>query len=201
MSCLSDKRAKCCFALAIVLLGLVASSFILTAFADTTLFDDQGTNFWSVYNGGSGSIVATITTETSVVHSGSSSLKQVISPGTYGIVGFCHIFSPPVVWSTYSGVSFWLYGSNSGWWINFVIFDKNANDYLDMIQDNFNGWKQFTLNFADAFSSGNVDLANIYAVEFAFGNPAPAQLYVDQMVLIGGSSPSPSSNPSPSPTD
>ena len=204
MNSLNGKRAKSSFALTILILCLLTSSFIIPAFADITLFDDQGTSFWSIYNNGSGSIVGTITTDTSFVHSGSSSLKQVITAGTYQTVGFYHVFNPNADWSTATGVSFWLYGSSSGTYISFDIIDQNHNYYAKLIQDNFNGWKQFTLNFATASSSGTVDLKNINIIEFAFTSPAPPILYLDQMVLIGASaptpSPSPSANPSPSPT-
>ena len=204
MNPLNGKRAKSSFALTILILCLLTSSFILQAFADSTLFDDQGTSFWTVENSNSGSgpssIAATITTDTSVVHSGSSSLKQVITAGTYKTVGFYHVFSPNADWSTVTGVSFWLHGSNSGTSISFDIIDQNRNYYADLIQDNFNGWQQFTLNFATAPSVGAVDLKNISIIEFAFTSPAPPILYVDQMVLIGASTPSPSPSPSTNPS-
>ncbi len=204
MNPVNGKRAKSSFALTILLLCLLTSSFILPAFADTALFDDQGTSFWTAHNGGTGSIAATITTDTSVVHSGSSQPKTSDYRRSLPNRRLLSCLYPNVDWSASTGVSFWLYGSNSGTWINFDILDKNNNYYSDPIQDNFNGWQQFTLNFATAFSSGNVDLKNINIIEFAFSSPAPAILYVDQMTLINAytqsPSPSPSANPSPSPT-
>lgn len=187
--------------LAIVLISLIASSCIVAAYADTTLFDNQGTGYWTVYNGGSGGLKATISTSTSVVHSGaSSSLELSISPGASSVVGFYHVFSPTVDWSSYGSITFWLYGQNSGGYVYFVVFDKTDTYYLDILQDNFVGWKQFTLNFTTCFSSGTVDLSNIYAIEFAFGEPAPSTLYLDQMVLVTSSSPSASPSPSPAPS-
>ncbi len=190
-------------ALTVILVGIITSSFVFLAFADTTLFNDQGVSNWAVYNGGSGKLSATISTSTTIVHSGaSSSLELSIVSGTSGVVGFYHTFDPLAVWSSYTGLSFWLYGSNSGGYIYFVLFDKTGNYYLVIILDNFAGWKQFTLNFATGLSSGTVNLANIYAMEFSFGNPAPSMLYLDQIVLIGGSSTTstPTASPTPSPT-
>lgn len=193
---------KSSITLTIVLASLVASSLILTAFADTTIFDNQGAAYWTVYNNGeSGMLAASINTSNSVVHSGaSSSLELMISSGANAVVGFYHVYSPTVDWSSYSGISFWLYGSNSNGYIYFVVFDKNYHYYLDIIKDNFVGWQQFTLDFATVFASGSVDLSNIYAMEFSFGNPAPSTLYLDQIVLTGGPSATPSASPSTSPT-
>jgi hypothetical protein len=174
----------------ILVLFFCISSLILMASSEEyteskAVFDDQGTSFWSVYRNGTGTLSVAISNDTSIKQSGESSLKQVIAKGSYYTVGFYHIYEPTADWSAYYGLSFWVYGSNSKGYVSFVVFDKSGEDYLYIIRDDFSGWKQFTLDFSTCFKTGDVNLTSIFALEFAFSDPAPKQIYVDNLLLLG----------------
>jgi cell division septation protein DedD len=188
---------------------LVSSAAQPTFAADSVLFDDQGTSYWSVYTGGNGNLSASIANETTTVLSGQSSLKGVISPGQHQTVGFYHRFNETQDFSAFNSICFWLYGSNSGAWVTFALLDSSNNNIAKLINDNFTGWYFFVLDLKnfEFRSSDSFTLSRVYLIEFAFSSPAPNQIYVDQLSLrtdvpqeTSAPSPTASSTPTTAPT-
>lgn len=75
--------------------------------------------------------------------------------------GFTHAFTDGTVWTSmdwtdYNALSFWIYGGNTGGTVQIDLFDNRSADvpgdtaerYFFRIQDDFTGWRQFTIPFA-----------------------------------------------------
>ncbi|MHC5112546.1 MAG: carbohydrate binding domain-containing protein, partial [Planctomycetota bacterium] len=140
-------------------LGLTGS----TAHAATLLTDFEGgvPADWFVYFGGS-----TVTTNTIVV----SDVDPLARPGQVGnnelleatfnvfdFGGFGQDFTSttgPQDWTTYGGVSFWMYGTASGNTYQFEIFDNGADSlsaerFDTLFTDDFSGWQRVFIPFTD----------------------------------------------------
>ena len=189
-----------------VLSALCVSGLFWSAFAsNSVLFDDQGTAYWRAFNSGTGSLRASVANETIIVQSGVSSVKAVITSGSYQNVAFYHGCSPTADWSAYNVISFWLHGSNSGQYITLLIFGPTTNDYsATLIRDNFVGWQNFAFdlnssifNEINVFKHGNPDLSKVAGIQFAF--TANTTVYIDRMILDIIPSPT-TTSPSPLPT-
>jgi beta-glucanase (GH16 family) len=124
--------------------------------------------------------------------------------------GFTHSFENPALdqwvtqdWSAYEGISFWLYGNNSGTTLFVDVLDNrnsppHANDdaerwSIDVI-DNVSGWRQIQLPFANMHRKevGNgapndgFGLTEVYG--WALGSittPSAQTYYVDDLALYG----------------
>ena len=139
---------------------------------------------------------------------GDNSLLQVdLNVVSWG--GLTHAFEDAAVetwapqdWSAYEGISFWLYGSNSGTGLFFEIKENrnpgstgdDAEIWTYPFTDDFDGWKQFTIPF-DAFTRkeiGNGAPNDGFTLEevhgWAFGalpTAGPAVYYLDNVGLYG----------------
>ena len=191
-------------------LALLFSAFALTiasvqGVSPVVIFDDQGTAFWSAFNNGTGSLGITVANETSIVQTGVSSLKAVITSGSYQDVAFYHIYSPTADWSAYNVISFWLHGSNSGQYITLLFFGPTTSDYsATLIRDNFVGWQNYAFDLnanitypGYFFKVGNPDLSKVAGIQFAF--TAAGTVYIDRMILDIAPTPTPTPTITPTP--
>ncbi|PKN92841.1 MAG: hypothetical protein CVU44_12480 [Chloroflexi bacterium HGW-Chloroflexi-6] len=138
--------------------------------------------------------------------SGDKSLLKVdYNIGSWG--GFTHAFENgndwvSQDWSRYDGVSFWLYGNNTGGVIQTEIFDNqalgstgdSAERYYYRITDNYTGWQFFRIPFSafqrrSDYQPGGApgDGLNLTEVSgYAFGMPAKTAIaYIADYSLYG----------------
>jgi beta-glucanase (GH16 family) len=134
-------------------------------------------------------------------------LKMDLNVVSYA--GFVHNFENatatewvPQDWSAYEGLSFWLYGNNSGTTMFVDVLDNrnpgstrdDAERWSIDIPDNFSGWQQIQIPFASMHRKeiGNgapndgFGLTEVYG--WALGTittPAPQTYYVDNAMLYG----------------
>ena len=134
-------------------------------------------------------------------------LKMDVSVVSYA--GFVHNFENAAVdtwvpqdWSAYEGISFWLYGNNSGTTMFVDVLDNrnpgstrdDAERWSIDVIDNFSGWTEIKLPFADMHRKeiGNgapndgFGLTEVYG--WALGTittPAPQTYYVDNAMVYG----------------
>jgi Carbohydrate binding domain (family 11) len=134
-------------------------------------------------------------------------LKMDLNVVSYA--GFVHNFENATVdawvpqdWSAYEGLSFWLYGNNSGTTMFVDVLDNrnpgstrdDAERWSVDVIDNFSGWREIELPFASMHRKeiGNgapndgFGLTEVYG--WALGTittPAPQTYYVDQAMVYG----------------
>ena len=68
---------------------------------------------------------------------------EFISGGWGGSTG--NNLSPTQTWSAYDGVSFWMYGSNSGVSMRFTLTDDGGEGFEAVFTDDVAGWKLVSL--------------------------------------------------------
>jgi beta-glucanase (GH16 family) len=134
-------------------------------------------------------------------------LKMDVNVVSYA--GFVHNFENatlnawvPQDWSAYEGLSFWLYGNNSGATLFVDVLDnRNPGSTTDDAErwsmdviDNFSGWQEIKLAFADFHRKeiGNgapndgFGLTEVYGWALgAVTTPAPQSYYVDNAMVYG----------------
>jgi len=134
-------------------------------------------------------------------------LKMDVNVVSYA--GFTHSFENPAVnqwitqdWSAYEGISFWLYGNNSGTDLFVDVLDNrnpgstkdDAERWSVDIKDNFNGWQQIQLPFesmhrkeiGNGAPNDGFGLTEVHA--WAFGTittPSAQSYYIDNVALYG----------------
>lgn len=54
-----------------------------------------------------------------------------------------------ILWNKYNTINFWLYGNKSGKVFLIKLLDKNYNQFIYLLQDNWEGWKKIALPFKD----------------------------------------------------
>jgi hypothetical protein len=123
--------------------------------------------------------------------------------------GFTHTFENAAVdtwvtqdWSAYEGISFWLYGNNSGTILFVDVLDnRNPGSIKDDAErwsidfpDNFSGWKEIKLPFATlnrkeiGNGAPNDGFGLTEVTGWALGSvatPSPQTYYVDNVTLYG----------------
>lgn len=123
--------------------------------------------------------------------------------------GFTHSFENPALdqwvwqdWSAYEGISFWLYGNNSGTTLFVDVLDNrnpgstqdDAERWSIDLLDNFSGWQEIQIPFASMHRKeiGNgapndgFGLTEVYGWAFgAITTPSPQTYYVDNAMLYG----------------
>ena len=134
-------------------------------------------------------------------------LKMDVNVVSYA--GFVHNFENATVdawvpqdWSAYEGISFWLYGNNSGTTMFVDVLDNrnpgstrdDAERWSIDVTDNFSGWREIQIPFVDMHRKeiGNgapndgFGLTEVYG--WALGTittPAPQTYYVDNAMVYG----------------
>jgi len=76
------------------------------------IYDDDET-IWTAYNAGVGAYTIAVAEETTIVHTGQSSLKITIGAGASATVRFYELYSANKDWSEKDFVSIWWYGTSS----------------------------------------------------------------------------------------
>jgi beta-glucanase (GH16 family) len=134
-------------------------------------------------------------------------LKMDLNVVSYA--GFTHSFENAGVnawvsqdWSAYEGISFWLYGNNSGTSLFVDVLDNrnpgstkdDAERWSITLPDNFSGWKKIEIPFAsmsrkeigNGAPNDGFGLTEVHG--WALGStttPAPQTYYVDDALLYG----------------
>lgn len=150
-------------------------------------------------------------------------LKVSYDIATFG--GFSHVFTDGKSWltqdwSAYTNLDFWLYGANTGGTIQVDLFDNRApgsttdtaERWFYRFKDDFTGWKQFSIPFADFqrrtdWQPGGTPDDGLGLTEvsgYAFGFPAGVGKQVNYLdnVSVSGSSgvaPKPAAEKTPVP--
>jgi beta-glucanase (GH16 family) len=141
--------------------GLSANAASTQLLAD---FESGQPADWFVYSGG-GATVNTIFPTVSDADPlarpgqvGDNTFVEATFDATTGFAGFGEDFaiSGTQDWSSFTAVSFWLYGTNSGQSFQFEIFDNRSDPTIDTAErfdtiftDDFNGWQKITIPFSD----------------------------------------------------
>ncbi len=134
-------------------------------------------------------------------------LKMDLSVVSYA--GFVHNFENSTVnawvpqdWSAYEGLSFWLYGNNSGTTMFVDVLDNrnpgsikdDAERWSIDIPDNFSGWKEIKIPFESMHRKeiGNGAPNDGFGLTEVFGwalgtitTPAPQTYYIDNVMVYG----------------
>lgn len=134
-------------------------------------------------------------------------LKMDLSVVSYA--GFTHTFENAALdtwvtqdWSAYEGISFWLYGNNSGTTMFMDVLDNrnpgsikdDAERWSIDLPDNFSGWKEIKIPFASLHrkeignGAPNDGLGLTEVTGWALGTittPTPQTYYVDNAMVYG----------------
>ena len=155
--------------LSTLLIALVISSRSLPVFAASTqiLTDFEGgePGDWFTYAGGGAAVTTTFPTAADTDplarpgQAGDNTFVEAAFDATTGFAGFGQDFSNSCGaqdWSSFTAVSFWLYGNNSGQSFQFEIMDNRSDPNSDTAErfdtifvDDFSGWQKVTIPFAD----------------------------------------------------
>ena len=166
--------------------------------------------FYTFQGAGSGIAISTTATPPAPAPTavGPNSVLQVDVDST-SFAGFIHGFENEAVntwisqdWSAYQGLSFWIYGNNSGSQLFIDLLEnRNAGSTIDDAErwtvaftDDFTGWQLLEFPFVD-FSRkeiGNgapndgLTLDTVYGWAFgALGTDGPRTYYIDDVALYG----------------
>ncbi len=145
---------------------------------------------------------------------GSSGGNQVLEidtnvNGNNGFAGVIHAFENPAVdtwvtqdWSSFLGISFWLYGNNTGSILFLDLLDNRApgttgdtaERYSIDIPDDFSGWRYFEIPFAglrrkeigNGAPNDGLNLTQVHGWAFGvFDSGVPFQNYLDDVSVYG----------------
>jgi beta-glucanase (GH16 family) len=138
---------------------------------------------------------------------GSHVLKMDVNVTSYA--GFTHSFENAAVnawvtqdWSAYAGISFWLYGNNSGTTLFVDVLDNrnpgstrdDAERWSTTVTDNFSGWQQIQIPFAsmarkeigNGAPNDGFGLTEVHGWALgAITTPSPQTYYVDDASVYG----------------
>jgi beta-glucanase (GH16 family) len=176
---------------------------------------DGGNNpigFYTFQDGNAGTTVAISTSSTPpapVPGTGTSNTVLKLDVNVVAYAGFVHAFENAALntwvsqdWSTYQGISFWLYGRNSGTTLFVDVLDNrnpgstrdDAERWSVDLPDNFSGWQEIKIPFAgmhrkeigngapnDGFGLTEVQGWALGAVTTA----SPQTYYVDKVMVYG----------------
>ncbi len=157
------------------------------------------------------SVVIATTTTTPAPVPGASGSNHVLSMdlNVVSYAGFTHSFENAALdqwvtqdWSAYEGISFWLFGNNSGTTLFVDVLDNrnpgssrdDAERWSVDIIDNFSGWREIKLPFASLHRKeiGNgapndgFGLTEVHGWALgAVTTPSPQTYYVDNATLYG----------------
>jgi beta-glucanase (GH16 family) len=167
---------------------------------------------FSTFNDPSSTVAISTTTATPAdsvpgATTGNHALRMDVSVVSYA--GFVHNFENATAdawvtqdWSAYEGISFWLHGNNSGTTLFVDVLDNrnpgsttdDAERWSVDVVDNFSGWQEIQLPFADMHRKeiGNgapndgFGLTEVHGWALgAITTPSPQTWYVDDVTLYG----------------
>jgi len=127
------------------------------------IYDDDET-IWTAYNAGVGAYTIAVAEETTIVHTGQSSLKITIGAGASATVRFYELYSANKDWSEKDFVSIWWYGTSSNKTFRFVVSTDANNDgttganygYYEILDDAA-GWERFQPRLDQFTTAGTFD--------------------------------------------
>src|SRR3972149_6905098 len=122
----------------------------LTALKGRTIIADDSASLWAPIHGTiSGTRGSTfVYDENSIVKSGNTSLKFVITSGLWDWSGVRRDFEQTQNWSDAGALSFQLYGNDSKITIQLITNCEGGGFYHSFVDD-FEGWHTFTVPFSD----------------------------------------------------
>ena len=146
----------------------IVRKYIVNNWTSATLFDDDGTAFWTLTKTGSGSFDYTASLDTVNFKSGVNSYLVTKTAGAFISASALKQYSPTVDFSTFTNLELWYYGANDANVVHIVLWCPNyANRYHYQFTDNFNGWHFFNLTYPGSMSAiGSPVKSTIGAVEF-----------------------------------
>ncbi len=151
----------------ILFMALFVVSLAPTATGQTILVDFESglPAGWFIFNGGGATVSAnTLTVADSDPLArpgqiGDNTVLESTFDATTGFAGFGDAFestSGPQDWTSFTGVSFWFYGSGTGQSLQFEIQDNRSDPATDTAErfdvnflDDFSGWQQVVIPFSD----------------------------------------------------
>ena len=168
--------------------------------------------FYTFQDGNAGTTVAISTTAAPpapVPGAGVPNHVLKLDVNVVSYAGFVHAFENAALntwvsqdWSAYEGISFWLYGNNSGTTLFVDVLDNrnpgstkdDAERWSIDVPDNFSGWQQIKIPFASMHRKeiGNgapndgFGLTEVHGWALgAVTTPSPQTYYVDDVTLYG----------------
>jgi len=155
-------------------------------YSPLVVYDDDETTI-GIDQGGSGTYQLAISEETSEVKKGSSSLKGVVSSGSYSYIAAYYSFTPTVDVSKYDFISIWLYGGNSGKTWEVTLYNVGGIERRKwQFTDDFSGWERKIL-LIERYTSQTASF-DITAVKYfyVFFPTAVGTYYFDKIVFDVG---------------
>jgi hypothetical protein len=129
---------------------------------DPTVIYEDDESFWSAFAYESGSFDIVASEETTIKQSGISSLKIVVSAGSYAEVDIRHVYDPNADWSDKKYLCLWWYGASSGETQSIRILCPDWSNYkLYNFVENWNGWKRLVISFDEMTDTGSPDMSDV----------------------------------------
>jgi hypothetical protein len=149
------------------------------------IYEDDET-FWSSYGTGSGSYGATVSEETTIRVSKTSSLKIVAGAGSYTDVGARHVWATARDWTGREYLELYLYGANTGLTVRVIVVTDGSNYQYWQTTDNFTGWRLFSFDLdTPTFEQGTFNPASVTEIGILYYAVAGAfTVYTDRWQLI-----------------
>jgi len=168
--------------------------------------------FYTFQDGNAGTTVAISTSSAPpapVPGAGVPNTVLKLDVNVVAFAGFVHAFENAAVnawvsqdWSAYEGISFWLYGRNSGTTLFVDVLDNrnpgstrdDAERWSVDLPDNFSGWQQIKIPFAgmhrkeigNGAPNDGFGLTEVHGWALgAVTTPSPQTYYVDNVTLYG----------------
>lgn len=150
--------------------------------------DDEG--IFTAYNSGVGNYTCALSEETTIVKSGTSSLKITVTepgPGNVDDIGAYIVVNPAEDWSGKKYAGFWFYGLASGETWRFHIRDTDTDYAYWAFTDNVAGWKWLCFDLSNPTADTGLDLTIVDRLYiFSTSCTGAGNLYVDLITFFDG---------------
>lgn len=156
----------------------------------TVIYDDEGADFWSVNNYGTGSYDCSIVDETGAenVDSGAKSVKASIAAGIHSATQIIHTYSSNQNWSSKNLIKLHLKGASSGATIRINMDSSDAGNtfYYDMV-DNWSGYQTKSIPFSNFTVVGSPSWSSVRIFHIDLRNSqSQYSIYIDRIVIDVG---------------